>query len=297
MFETVMIADDSIPMHALIKAHFRADHLSFHSVYDGAAAVTLAASLQPDLILLDLDMPQMDGFEACRRMKGDPATAAIPVMFLSANSVAADKQKALLLGAFDYVAKPFKAEQLRARVHSTLQGVPNLKETTLLDPLTGLWNRSYFEVQLKRQFCLAQFRSQALACLVTAIDQIGVINVRYGSAVANQAVRQVAGVLSKHVGMDATLCGLPGRRFATLLRCQDRFEASLLAERLRGHLDQTLVLEDGLQLKVTCSFGVCDNLVATPTTLFARASEVLNRAADRGGNCVAVARAGAKART
>jgi len=64
MFQTVMIADDSMPMHALIKAQLCAEHLRFHSVYDGTAAVSLAASLQPDLILLDLDMPKMDGFEA-----------------------------------------------------------------------------------------------------------------------------------------------------------------------------------------------------------------------------------------
>jgi diguanylate cyclase (GGDEF)-like protein len=294
MFQTVMIADDSMPMHALIKAQFCAEHLRFHSVYDGTAAVSLAGSLQPDLILLDLDMPKMDGFEACRRIKADPATAAIPVMFLSADSRAADKLLALSLGAFDYIEKPFKAERLRARLRSTLEAAAVSKEKKLIDPAARFWSRSYFDAQLREQFFLAQLGSRAITCVATAIDQIAFINGRYGTAIANQVVRKVASVLSDRGGSDATTCCLPARRFATILRRHDRFQASLLAEKLRSHLEQTLVLEGGLQLKLTCSFGVCDSLVATSMTLFARASEVLDRAADRGGNCVAIARAAAR---
>lgn len=291
MLQTVMIADDSVPLHALIKAQLRADHLSFHSVYDGAAAVALAAELRPDLILLDIDMPGMDGFEACRRMKADPATAFIPLMFLSAESLPAEKQRALALGAFDYIQKPFKPDQFRDRVRSSLQAVPISKDRALVDPLTGLWNKAYFDVQLKEQYVLAQLASQAMSCVVTAIDQIGAINIRHGTVIANQVVRKVANVLCSNGGMFATTCCLADRRFATILRLNDRFAAARLAEKLRLHLQQNLILEANMRMDVSCSFGVCDNSIASAMTLFERAAGALDRAINRGGNCISVARA------
>jgi diguanylate cyclase (GGDEF)-like protein len=245
--------------------------------------------------LLDIDMPNMDGLEACRRIKADPATASIPLLFLSADSLAGDKQKALALGALDYLQKPFRPEQLRSRVRSTLQPVPLSGDKNLVDMLTGLWNKKYFDAELKEQFVLAQLASQPLACFVTEIDQLSLINFRYGTAVANQVIRRVAGVLSSNGGTYATTCCLATRRFATLLRHNNRFDASRQADKLRKVLAQKLVLAGNVEVKVTCSFGVCDNQIASAETLFSRADNVLDRAANRGGNCVAVARAPAKA--
>jgi diguanylate cyclase (GGDEF)-like protein len=243
------------------------------------------------LILLDIDMPDMDGFEACRRIKADPTTASIPLMFLSADSLPADKQRALALGAFDYIQKPFKIDHLRAKVRTSLRAVPVSTNKAMVDPLTGLWNVSYFDVQLKEQYVLAQLASEALSCIVTSIDQIAIVNARYGSTVANQVVRKVANVLSSNGGMFATTCSLSEHRFATILRQSDRFAASRHAEKLRSHLQQKVIVEANVQMDVTCSFGVCDNTVASAMTLFERAVQVLTRATDRGGNCVSVARA------
>jgi diguanylate cyclase (GGDEF)-like protein len=293
MLQTVMIADDSMPLHTLIRAQFRADRLSFHSVYDGEEAVSLAASLRPDLILMDIEMPNMDGFEACRRIKVNPVTASIPILFLSANSFAADRELAFDLGAFDYIKKPFRPERLRACVRSKLQAVPVSADGTLVDPLTGLWNHAYFEVQLTEQYALAQLGSRSLACILTEIDQLGVINFRFGPAVANQVVRKVARLLSGDCGGDTTLCCLPNHRFASLIRNSDRFGATRRAERMKNILQQKLVLEGAPEMNITCSFGICDNLIASAMALSDRAADVLDRAANRGGNCVAVARASA----
>jgi diguanylate cyclase (GGDEF)-like protein len=295
MLQTVMIVDDSLPLHALVKAQLVSEQLKFHSVHDGASAVALAADLLPDLILLDIDMPDMDGFEACRRIKADPATASIPLMFLSAESLPAEKHRALSLGAFDYIQKPFKPDQLRERVRCSLRAVPVSKEKKLVDPLTGLWNKAYFEVQLREQYVLAQLASEPISCIVTAIDQIGAINANRGTTIANQVVRKVANVLSSNSGMFATTCCLPNHRFATLLRRSDRFDASRHAEKLRAQLKQKLNVDSSGQMDVTCSFGVCDSSIANAMQLFDRAVQVLNRASDRGGDCTSVARVAGQA--
>jgi sigma-B regulation protein RsbU (phosphoserine phosphatase) len=87
---------------------------------NGETALTIARKTKPDLILLDIMMPGIDGFEVCRRLKADPATAPIPVVFLSALDETADKVKGLQLGAVDYVSKPFQAEEVIARVNTHL---------------------------------------------------------------------------------------------------------------------------------------------------------------------------------
>src|ERR1700709_2729667 len=99
MHHTVLIADDSLPMHALVKAQLGAEGLRFHSVYDGAAAMSSAVAIRPDLILLDVDMPRVDGFQTCHYLKSNPITASIPLIFLSADSLTDDKVKGLNLGA------------------------------------------------------------------------------------------------------------------------------------------------------------------------------------------------------
>src|SRR5437762_1926392 len=107
MLQTVLIVDDSIPLHKLVKTHLEPDSIAVQSAYDGESAIAKAVSLHPDLILLDVDMPQLDGFEVCRRLKANPQTANIPLIFLTASTVIADRVKGLDLGAADYMAKPF----------------------------------------------------------------------------------------------------------------------------------------------------------------------------------------------
>jgi DNA-binding response OmpR family regulator len=121
MPQIVLIVDDSPPLHELVKVHLDAEALIIHSAFDGASGLKMAASLNPDLILLDVDMPTMSGFEVCRALKGDAATAAIPVVFLSAGTSSAAKVCGLELQAVDYITKPFDPDELCARVRAALR--------------------------------------------------------------------------------------------------------------------------------------------------------------------------------
>ena len=121
MAQTVLIVDDSAPLHALVKVHLGDDAVLIHSAYDGSTALIAAASLRPDLILLDVDMPDMNGFEVCRCLKANAATADIPVIFLAAGTSADEKVCGLNLQAVDYITKPFDPAELCARVRSALR--------------------------------------------------------------------------------------------------------------------------------------------------------------------------------
>jgi PAS domain S-box-containing protein len=120
MSQKILIVDDSPDIHELISASLTSADLEFYSVADGASCILEAPGLAPDLILLDVDMPVMNGFEVCRALKSASATASIPVIFLTGASSTQEKLEGLALGAVDYITKPFDAAELGARVASAL---------------------------------------------------------------------------------------------------------------------------------------------------------------------------------
>jgi DNA-binding response OmpR family regulator len=121
MSQKILIIDDSIPQHTLIKTVLAERSIQFDSAYGGESGLALATSFQPDLILLDVDMFDMNGFEVCRILKFSSATSAIPVMFLTASSTIDEKIYGFELQAVDYITKPFDPAELRARVRVALR--------------------------------------------------------------------------------------------------------------------------------------------------------------------------------
>ena len=118
---TLLLVDDAPNNIILLNDIFR-DEFKIRAAPNGAKALHLAQQEpKPDLILLDIMMPDMDGFEVCRRLKADPATAAIPVIFISAISEEADEIKGFELGAVDFIAKPINPPVVLTRVHTHLK--------------------------------------------------------------------------------------------------------------------------------------------------------------------------------
>ncbi len=118
--QRLLIIDDSIDVHELVQAWLANEPVEFDSSSDGPTGLSQASTLRPDLILLDVDLPGLDGFEVCRRLKANPITADIPIVFLTGAASTEEKLRGLELGATDYVTKPFDPAELRARVRAAL---------------------------------------------------------------------------------------------------------------------------------------------------------------------------------
>ncbi|MBC7783364.1 MAG: EAL domain-containing protein [Burkholderiales bacterium] len=118
--QKLLIIDDSEDIHDLVKVWLADEPIEFHSCLDGEDGLAQVPIVHPDLILLDVDLPGQDGFEVCSRLKGNPATADIPIVFLTGASSTDEKLHGLELGAIDYVTKPFDPAELRARVRAAL---------------------------------------------------------------------------------------------------------------------------------------------------------------------------------
>jgi len=119
--QKILAVDDSKVIHGLLRVHLHNELVELHSAYDGEWALQRATHLRPDLVLLDVDMPGLDGFEVCRRLREHPLTMHIPVIFLTAAAATEKKVCGLELGASDYITKPFETAELLARIRAVLR--------------------------------------------------------------------------------------------------------------------------------------------------------------------------------
>jgi two-component system, cell cycle response regulator len=258
---------------------------------DGPTALAILERETPDVILLDIVMPGMDGFEVCDRIKGRAEWRDIPILFITAKTDEPSIVHAFDVGGSDYVAKPFRSKELLARVRIQVEyrrAMDQLRTMAVTDALTGLPNRRAFFNDGMRLFNEARARSIALSAMMLDIDHFKRINDRFGHACGDEVLRQVARAIRTQVrGRD--LCArVGGEEMALLVPGVDEAPAVALAERLRSQLEALLIDTPQGQVAVTVSIGVAplrpDSL--SLDDLLARADDRLYEAKRNGRNRV-----------
>lgn len=233
----------------------------------GVAGLDRARTLMPDLILLDVEMPDKSGYDVIRALKGARGTRHIPVIFLTGRSTEADEASGLELGAIDYVTKPFNASVVIARVRNQLQIVEyarklndlnaELKRRATTDPLTGLPNRRAFQDVAERELVRLRRFGDQLAVLMLDIDHFKNVNDTLGHDAGDEVLRAVADRLSAGVRKTDFLARLGGEEFAVLMPKTDMDGAKVVASRLLASISsQPIMVADGAQLTVTATIGV-----------------------------------------
>ena len=189
----VLIVDDSPDALAVAKARLLKEGLEVITADGGQAGLACAASQNPDLILLDVDMPDISGFDLCRQLKADPQLRLIPVIFLTGSASTADRVKGLDIGAVDYVTKPFDAFELRARVRAALR-TKHLQDLLVqharLDPLTELPNRRALDQRLRQEFSRSQRHECFLSFVMIDIDHFKKVNDTYGHSTGDRVLSE-----------------------------------------------------------------------------------------------------------
>jgi len=289
MQQQLLLIDDSKHIHPLIKALLSDEQLEIHSAYDAEFGLSLVKSLRPDLILMDVDMPGINGFEACRRLKSDPDNASIPLIFLTSCGSIEEKVRGLELGAVDYVTKPCNRAELQARVRASLRMshlIRLLEEKALIDALTGLGNRAMFEQRLGAEIALRIRSSAPLACILLDLDKFKSINDSFGHPFGDFVLRKVASIISEHCRTEDVGCRLGGEEFAVLAPHTNAEQAATLAERMRLAIAKTAFVHGGKSVSVTCSFGVVDAGDPYDRSLLERADAALYASKQQGRNRV-----------
>lgn len=165
----LLIIDDSPDALALAKARLSEKNLTIFCADSALSGLKIAKRKKPDLILLDVDMPDMSGFEVCRKIKDDPDLNMIPVVFLTASSDRESKITGLELGSVDYVTKPFDVSELRARVHAALRTKrlqDMLIEKGYISPLKKLTDRRALKKRLGKEWIRIQRQESLFSSFV-----------------------------------------------------------------------------------------------------------------------------------
>jgi len=265
------------------------------AVGDGETALKRAAELKPDLVLLDLFLPGMDGFGALTGLRRHSKTAETPVIFLSAQGDAETKSQGLSLGASDYLAKPFSEQELLARVDRTLKLTAQKEHFRALaqtDGLTGLPNFRSFHARLEEEVARAHRYGHPLACAMVDLDGLKEINDKLGHAAGNRAIVALADAVREELRDTDFAARYGGDEFVVLLPQTNEDQGALFAERLRRRL---AAASEEAGLRVHGSIGVAavagedlDALEAAED-LLRQADEALYRAKRSGRDRVEVA--------
>lgn len=236
----VLIVDDS-PLNVQVLGEALRSDFRVKVASNGMLALRLAAEEdQPDLILLDIMMPEMDGYEVCRRLKNDAATKSIPVIFVTAKNTGEEMAKGFALGAVDYIVKPFYTPVVLARVrtHVNLKLKAELLESLVMrDDLTGIPNRRHFNETYEIEWRRAQRAGSWLAVALVDVDQFKQYNDHYGHGLGDRCLRQVASALAATLLRPGDLVArYGGEEFAAVLPGADLAGARDVAERFRANV-------------------------------------------------------------
>jgi two-component system, cell cycle response regulator len=286
----LLVIDDSPDLHALIRVRLAKEPVTVLSATDPESGIATARTCDPDLILLDVDMPGRDGFSVCAELKSHPETRDVPIIFLSGAATTTDKIRGLDLGAVDYIAKPFDAAELRARVRATLRTrelMSLLSKKAMIDGLTGLWNRRYLDAQTVVEHSTSRRTGEPLSCIMADVDHFKLINDQYGHGFGDEVLRRIGQILTEHARPQDVCCRYGGEEFAILMPGTSLEIAAVVAERLREAVESLVFYYCDKPVKVTCSFGVAQLRDKVPPTILELADEALYQAKSGGRNRVA----------
>lgn len=253
----VLIVDDS-PANIQVLAVGLKERFRLKIATDGERCLELATTdPMPDLILLDIEMPGMGGYEVCQRLKEQPETQHIPVIFVTGRTSEDDEEKGLQLGAVDYITKPIRPAIVLARVttHITLkQQRDTLQKMALHDQLTNLYNRRYLMEAADQKIAQSRRYKFPLCVLMLDVDHFKKVNDNYGHAVGDTVLKVVAEILQRQSRKDDIAARIGGEEFVLLLGQCNKPDAEKRAEQLRLEIEQA----NPEGIRVTVSIGLAE---------------------------------------
>jgi diguanylate cyclase (GGDEF)-like protein len=277
---SLLIVDD-MTANIRILANLLKDDYTIQIANRGQKALDIARGSQPpDLILLDIMMPEMDGYQVCRELKNNQATSHIPVIFVTAMDEVENQKKGLSLGAVDYITKPFDADIVKVRVrnHMNLKVKTDmLEDMSHVDGLTQVANRRNFDRTLQRELKRLERSGKPLGLIMLDIDYFKPFNDHYGHGKGDECLIKVAAALQQVVKRPGDLLArYGGEEFAAILPETDAEGVARVAEEMRAAVEAIDVEHGHSQVAdhVTISVGCCAQIVTADTTV----EQLLNRA-------------------
>jgi diguanylate cyclase (GGDEF)-like protein len=322
----ILIVDDTPENIDVLRQTLAPEGYKISVAPSGEKALNIAQRVIPDLILLDIMMPGIDGFETCARIKKDPLLKDIPVIFISAKSETEDIVEGFNHGGVDYISKPFRQEEVFARVNTHLK-IKNqiidvtktaasknqslkkelevsretanklskkLEETeskskSLVDPLTKVLNRAAYNMKVGQVVRDLQNHQGSTALIVADIDYFKKFNDDYGHKTGDRVLQSVASTIQDSIRSTDLVFRYGGEKFVILLYKNSLEQAEKDAEKIRNQVKKDFFVDKNKELKVTLSLGVtCAKDGDTKEMFFERADKALYLAKRKGRDRVCI---------
>lgn len=253
----LVVDDDPSIVNAMVFALTREGY-GVHSATSARKALDLVKEVKPDLIISDISMPEMNGYEFFRHLQDDEATKMIPFIFASAKDEPTDLVLGFKTGVDDYLCKPFKIPELLARIERLLSRVEMYKDLARFDSLTGALTRRSFEETMEKEIQRAIVTGKPLSVAMTDLDRFKSINDSYGHIVGDFVLSSFVEFLKKNLRDEDTVARYGGEEFFIIMPDVSKHRAVEVIERLRKSLNETAFYyeKERCSIKITSSFGL-----------------------------------------
>ncbi len=302
----ILVVDDHPDNVEILDARLSSRGYRVETASNGKEALERVAGTPPHLILCDVMMPEMDGYEFSRRVKNDESLPFIPIILVTARDSTQDKVEGLEAGADDYLTKPINFPELEARVRSMLRikrlqdelDLKNreletvnkrLRKLSITDGLTELFNHRHVHELLRDEFERSARSGEQVAVAMLDLDRFKNVNDTYGHPTGDVVLFETAGILKKTAREIDMVGRYGGEEFIAILPSTGEEEAAAFAERIRTGVQEHLYRDEETEIHMTVSCGVASfpaDGVDSPESLLKRADEALYAAKEGGRNRV-----------
>jgi diguanylate cyclase (GGDEF)-like protein len=283
--QRLLLVEDDADHAAAMSAMLEEGGYRVEVACDGAQGVGRAQKAPPDLILMDVCMPILDGFAAAEQLKSDPLTRDVPILFVSGCDDLPARMRAFAVGGVDFLVKPFYAPELLVRVERSLEQVEmreQLRGQANVDELTGLGNLRFLHTRLRLEQSRSERYGTPLAMLMIDVDKLKSINDQHGHAAGSQSLAAIGRVLREEIRETDVAVRYGGDEFVVMLPHATSSDAMRFAGRVLDHV-RKLELGDWT---VTVSIGVASLSGAQPADALLEAADAeAYRAKRQGGDC------------
>ena len=282
--QKVLIIDDNAENIKIAANFIKNSELIIWTAMNGKTGIELAKAKHPDIILLDIQMPEMDGFEVCKILKKYVETKNIPIIFMTARTDDESIENAFEAGAVDYIVKPIRKSETTARVKTHLklaQIINKLEKAAVTDGLTQMYNHRHIVEILDDEINRAKRYKSKLSVMMMNIDFFKKINDTYGHQTGDTVLEKIAEVIKNTIRESDTAGRYGGEEFLIIFPGVDEKEGLIGAERIRESIEK-IYFENGIKVSVSC--GIAEYKGEDLVRLIDAADKKLYTAKEKGRN-------------
>lgn len=259
MTSKILVVEDTQKDFDFLKAALEKEKFTIIRSEDGKKLITLMEKELPDLIILDLILPETDGFELCSMIRSEERFLNIPVLFFTSSMSMDNKLLGLQLGASDFLSKDCDPRELVIRIKNLLYSKKRFDEVVMLsvvDSLTHVYNRRYFQHRLRDEFERGRRYDRDFCCLIIDVDKFKDVNDTLGHPIGDKVLKSIADILRTNIRAADILCRYGGDEFGLLLPETNFQGAYVTAERVRSKVEKTNLATAEQPVFISLSCGI-----------------------------------------